>query len=1021
MSKNIEENADTIDLDGDLPDSGPTDGRSRFPIEVDTRFKFVKQLGRGGMGMVYQAYDEMLQRHVALKFLINQSHDYLPLLVAEARAQAKLAHKYLCPIHEVLESGQNVYLVMQYIEGGNLQELSNTLTQEQNLLLIMQCAQALEAAHRTGMVHRDFKPLNVMIKASDEGFEPSIVDFGLACSTAQTEKQPRLVSLRFTAPEQLSRNPPPIDRRVDVYSLGATLYYCLLRESPPQLDDNNPRLPTHNHQWQTLPKDIQLIIEQCMLVDLSARYASAELVAKDIQRYLNGEPISVHKGWFYKATTKVKKHKWLALAVSAALGVSVTALVNQRNESIEQAMRETALVKYNNQIKELEHEVQLTLLSPRHNITQKRQRWLQSALKIEQNLPNIEPVIRSTAQYAIGRIYLVVNDIPKALLHLKQAHQKEASPMTAFYLAIAYTERFNQEVEKLRTIKDDKVRQARLDAANSAYKSPALTLLAANLSSASYPAYAEALLAYLRDDWDEVLRILSNADELPSWFYHDELLKGDIALSKASDLFNQGWPVGDVLQQVKFAEENYVAASLIAKSDPEVAMKPYSAALFGLRVHTQAGLPWENTPLLALKTHYDELSQIDSNSASFHTIYGQTAHFYGLHLHYTDGNSQQWFEIAEQELLAANQLAKPQSRLWMSLAQLYTSMFNHLTTRNLPANAATQKAVDAMNKVPTEQRDYYYFNELGTLYRFRAMQQQLSGKSSRELFDHSVTAYLEAYERFPEFSGSLINAASTLERSTTVQDYPARVEALAKGRRLLNKAMQSDHGQFVPNYYLAVFDVEAVMLALHHGKPTAALIESADTQIQHLKIINQSHPYILDVELRLQQFRAEVKFTETGKWPLAFDALWIARKDLLKQFPHNTVVMANLASTSMELIGIRQLLGLPIEENLDSMSRAIQQFPDFQGVNAYRAMIDLYRYWRVDGVVTESLLAKYQLRSLEGHRYQWIKTVVMAYETNEIDVLNQAKQQLQTNLVILPAHKRLLLTWIEQKASRLTQ
>lgn len=1021
MSKKFDEIAETIDLDGNLPGSGPVNAQSRFPVEVDERFQFVRQLGSGGMGMVYQAYDEVLQRHVALKFLINTSSATLPMLVSEARAQAKLEHKYLCPIYEVLESGQSVYLEMQYIEGSNLQELSSTLTQEQNLLLIMQCAQALEAAHREGMIHRDFKPLNVMIKASDDGLEPSIVDFGLACSTKVTDKAPRLVSLRFTAPEQLSRQPLPIDRRVDVYSIGATLYYCLLREPPPQLDENNRELPTHKPQWQSLPKDIQLIIQKCMQVDLSDRYANAAQVAEDIQCYLNGEPISVHDGLTYRVVTKVKKHKWLALAIGAAFLITIAAIINIRYEAHLQGLREAALVKFNNQIKELEHDVQLTLLSPRHNITKKRQRWLQEALSIENDLPNIKPVIRSTAQYAIGRIYLVVNDTHKALKHLKEAHAQEPSPMIAFYLAIAYSERYKQEVEKLRTIKDATVRRARLAVASENFKKPALSLLAANLASAPHPAYAEALLAYLKDDWDEVLRIFDADEELPVWFYHDELLKGDIALSKASDLFNQSRPVEEVLAQVQFAQDNYQAASLIAKSDPDVALKPFYADLFRLRTYTQAGLNWDHAPLLALQARYQELSQIDTNNPIFHKTYGEIAHFYGLHLHYTNGDPKVWFEIAEQELLSANQLLKKEDQLWMSLGQLYSSVFSYLTAHNLSAEEATQKAVDAMNKVPSGQRDYYYYNELGTMYRFRGTQLVNQGESDATYTEKAVAAYLEAYERNPEFTGSLVNAASALEDGTSIQHYDERFEALDRGKEFLNLAIQDEPAQFVTQYYLAMFDVESVVLALYHERPTEELLRIAEQQLLVLKNINQSHPYVLDLELRLKQYRAEIRFTQTNTWVEEFDNILQERQLLLAKFPRNAVVMGNYANFAIGIIGIRFFEGLPISEPLSQVKSAIREFPNYQGVNAHLAILEVYEQWHSTQQASSKLTSKYQLDSLIIDELRWIVWIVKVHEATQQGEINIAKQQLRQDMSVVPAFKRLILQWMDKELALLAK
>lgn len=1020
MCKKIDEIAETIDLDESITAGNTVNVKSRFPVEVDTRFKFIRQLGRGGMGMVYQAYDDMLQRNVALKFLNNKSAENLPLLVSEARAQAKLSHKYLCPIYEVLESEQSVYIAMQYIEGGNLQEFSNTLSQEQNLLLIMQCAQALEAAHREGMVHRDFKPLNVMIKPSDDGFEPIIVDFGLACSTTSFDDQPRVVSLRFTAPEQMSRKKVPIDKRTDIYSLGATLYYCLLRESPPQLDENTPDLPTDKPQWQALPTDIQLIIQKCMQVDASQRYANAAQVAKDIQSYLNGEPISVHTGFLYRSVTHIKKHKWLALALSAVVLVICIAIINVKYEEHLQKQREAALVKFNNQIKELEYNAQLTFMSPRHDITTQRQHWLEQALRIEQELDNINPIIRGTAQYAIGRIYLVVGDFYKALQHLKEADQLERSSLTAFYLAIAYTERYKQEVEKLRGIKDEQVRKARIAVADATYKHPALSLLSSHIASAPHPEYAQALLAYLQDDFDEVLRVLDAATNLKPWFYQDELLKGDIALSLASDLFNQGKPVEQVLAQVAFAKANYIAASHIAPSDPDVAIKPFMSDLFELRVHTQAGIPWESQALLTLQADYETLATMDRNSPQFHRMYGKMAHFYGIHLNYTDGDPKVWFDLAERELIKANQKLTEDNQLWMDLAQVYSSMSSYLSDHNLPAREVTQKAVDALNKVPAALRDYYYFNELGTLYRFRGQQKKADGEVSLPLFEKAVAAYLEAYERNPEFVGSLINAASTLKDGATVENYAQYHDALTRGKSFLLTAKSKDRSSFGTNYYLTVFDVEAVMLALYYEKPVNDLLVIAEQQLKELLAINKTHPYILDLTLRLRQFILESRFLPTQQWIAELDEVLASRRQLLQKYPQNTVVVKNYNNVLILNTAVRHFIGLPIQGNVANIKKAISSFSAYQGSKAHLAILEVFEYWLEGGDKPKNIYQRYDLREIATPEVQWIKALVMAHDAQHVDDLSAAIVVIESDKSILPAFKLLIKHWIEQQVVHFT-
>src|SRR3954470_21547657 len=161
---------------------------SPFPPELRfladwPRYRVERLLGSGGMGTVYKAFDPTLGRWVALKFLHRNDGTHAERFLREARAQARISHPNVCQVHEVGEAEGRPYIAMQYIDGRSLGELCEELTLAEKARLMRDVARAVHAAHRTGLVHRDLKPGNILLTREDGGeagseIHPYVVDFG---------------------------------------------------------------------------------------------------------------------------------------------------------------------------------------------------------------------------------------------------------------------------------------------------------------------------------------------------------------------------------------------------------------------------------------------------------------------------------------------------------------------------------------------------------------------------------------------------------------------------------------------------------------------------------------------------------------------------------------------------------------------------------------------------------------------------------------------------------------------------
>jgi serine/threonine protein kinase len=260
------------------------------------------------MGIVYEAVQEPLGRRVAVKVLPWHAHGDATSrqrFLREARAVAKLQHPHIVPIHAVGEQDGLPYYVMPIIDGHGLDRLladPSTLPADPVgrarwvARLGLQAAEALAHAHGQGILHRDIKPANLLLDSSGTLW---LADFGLAKladDLSLTATGALSGTLRYLAPECLRSE---ADARSDLYSLGLTLYELLVgRPAFPELDRvrllhqiESSRVAEPRQLVPALPRDLETIVLKAMAHDRSARYATADALADDLRRFLDGHPI----------------------------------------------------------------------------------------------------------------------------------------------------------------------------------------------------------------------------------------------------------------------------------------------------------------------------------------------------------------------------------------------------------------------------------------------------------------------------------------------------------------------------------------------------------------------------------------------------------------------------------------------------------------------------------------------------------------------------------------------------------
>jgi WD40 repeat protein len=299
--------------------SGPPPGPARqAPLPAVPGYETTAELGRGGMGVVYQAWQNSLGRFVALKMLRERA-EVRPVDLArfrtEAEAVARLQHPHIVQIYEIGEFDGRPYLALEFCDGGSLADrLDGTPVPRAAAAAVVETvARAMHYAHQRGIVHRDLKPANILVAEcgprnaeSKLEFDSALVkvtDFGLAKAIGsghgQTASGAILGTPSYMAPEQAAGGSKDIGPSADVYALGAVLYECLtgrppFRAATPmetllQVQRDEPVRARHLNP--TVPRDLETICHKCLQKDAHKRYPSALDLAEDLNRFRAGRPI----------------------------------------------------------------------------------------------------------------------------------------------------------------------------------------------------------------------------------------------------------------------------------------------------------------------------------------------------------------------------------------------------------------------------------------------------------------------------------------------------------------------------------------------------------------------------------------------------------------------------------------------------------------------------------------------------------------------------------------------------------
>jgi serine/threonine-protein kinase len=794
-----------------------------FPVPGWERYEGVRFLGQGGMGRVFLAYDRTLRRNVALKFVRGDDQELIRRLLSEARSQARVEHERVCQVHEVGEVQGKPYIAMQFVDGLPLDRLSSELklTVEQKVLVLREAAEGVHAAHRAGLIHRDLKPSNILVECTDDGrFKPFVMDFGLAHDWSEKGtigSGSAVGTPHYMAPEQARGEVDGLDRRADVYSLGATLYFLLTGH---QVIPGNNGLEVLNNIASVeplaprvlnpnIPSDVEAIVLKCLEKDRSARYDSARALIEDLDRFLAGEPVQARStGLWYRLRKKALKHR-LVVSVAAVALLAVTLALGSALYTHSQATRREQLARsFTEKVEHMEAQARYSGLSPLHDTREDREKIRAGMKELEVQIREGGALAVGPGHYALARGYLALGDEASARKHLEVAwHSGFTDPRVAYSLALVLGRLYQDqllEAERLRSIEE---RRRDIQAR---YRDPAMEWLRRS-EGADVPAaeYVEALIAFYEDRFDDALaRLDAMGNRLP-WFYEAPQLRGDILQARAARRWNQGDLEG-ARADFEAGRKAYAAAAAIGESVPAVhhalAKLEYTAVIVELYSQGDVQPPFNRgmeAVARALQALPDETAPL-MLQARFHRRLAEK-----LANRWQD--SQASIDAALAAANSALQHGHSAREANLELGRILIQQARSLHNRGKDPFESLRQAEQALKAIAQEDRDYEFYATLGLTFSLWASYEDDVGTDSAAHRQQSIAALQQATRLDPRLPDAWINlgrAYSNLARYPGRRTpepapsvaLPSQETELQQAWEALRRALELNPKHWVPYY-----------------------------------------------------------------------------------------------------------------------------------------------------------------------------------------------------------------------------
>ncbi len=738
------------------------------PLEIyqkeapKSKFEILELLGSGNMGEVYKAYEPMLQRHVALKFLKGDDPAELSQFLREARAQAKIDHEHICSVYEVGELQGKYYIAMQYIQGKTLQEAAHEMVLEQKIMALKQAAEAVHAAHEIGLIHRDIKPSNILVEKINEQWKPYVMDFGLVREQAApgiTRTGFVVGSPSYMPPEQALGDLSKLDRRSDVYALGAALYELLcgrppfegsnvaevivkaLQEEPKSLRKINP----------SIPGDLEAISMKCLEKEPHRRYDSAKALAEDLHRYLQAEPVMAQRtSWYYWAFKKAKKNK-TTTAIGAIALVVVFLLAGLWLRAGWQASEQARLAQqFGQEVEKIEGFMRYAYSLPLHDvrreraIVEDRMKWIENEMKRIGN-SGLGP-----GNYALGSGYNALHKYEKAQEYLAQAwNHGYQTPEVARALGQVLGVLYQKGLQEVERIGNKTTREARIKQLESKYRDPALLYLkegsGLNLESTLY---VEALIAFYEKRYEDSLKkVRQSALQVP-WLYEVHLLEGNAHMQIGSKQRKFG-EYKKALENLTAAAKKFEQASEIARSDATIYESQCRLWNILERVQMDTGQSSQNAFEQVLATCGNALIA-NPDSAEAYETQANSMWLMGWYNLYTGKDPSELFLKSIEMSQRASTLNPRMVLAFVDTTTAYRYFGDYIEQIGKDPTSYYQKGIQSCEKgLRVDENDFFSHQNMGGIYSSLGKYSWRHGSNPKEFFYKSIRSYQMALRTNP--------------------------------------------------------------------------------------------------------------------------------------------------------------------------------------------------------------------------------------------------------------------------------
>jgi serine/threonine-protein kinase len=477
------------------------------------RYWLGPRLGRGGIGEVYEAWDTLLRRRIAVKTLTVPLAASILRFMQEAQLQARVTHPNVCRIYDLDASMAAPFIAMQLVRGPNLMQAAPFLTLHEAVEILAVVAQAIHAAHRLQLIHRDIKPFNILLEPDGAGgWATYVADFGLAKDLTgpdQTGADSAMGTPEYMAPEQKRGEAGPA---TDVFALGVTLEVVLgAARNGGSACHAATAVP-----W-ALPGKLRLIIGRCREPRPQDRYHSAGELAEDLRRFLDGEPLLAERDqWRRLGMRWLRRHPtWsVSLALTLLLGTGFGAW-SARLRAM--ANRQTALAhRFAMDVRDMENHMRVERLIPIHDLRPTLAHMRERLERIQSDMASLGPEARGPGSLALGRGYCSLGDLDQAQAVLERAWPSYRTPEMASALSRLACEGYFILVAR----EDTADRDEALDAAKSKCRTDARVFFDLSAGQTWEPApLGEARVLYVEGRFAEALAKARQAFKDNPWLY----------------------------------------------------------------------------------------------------------------------------------------------------------------------------------------------------------------------------------------------------------------------------------------------------------------------------------------------------------------------------------------------------------------------------------------------------------------------------------------------------------------------